>query len=87
MTFGELRFNLKVLLPDANPDVIDTAINNRLESISRHLQWKALEADAVFVTAALVDAGTLALTNGSTDVTHGRDVPQRDGATSPCAWA
>ncbi len=69
MTFGELRFQLARLLPGADPDVIDQAINNRLESIEKHIAWKALEANGVFVTPAAFGSGTAAVTNGSASVT------------------
>jgi hypothetical protein len=69
MTFGELRFQLTRLMPGADPDVIDQAINNRLESIEKHIAWKALEANGVFVTPAAVSGGTAAVTNGSASVT------------------
>ena len=69
MTFGELRFQLARLMPGADPDVIDQAINNRLESIEKHIAWKALEANGVFVTPAAFGSGTAAVTNGSASVT------------------
>ena len=40
MTFGELRFSLRKLLPTVDPDALDAVINNRLDSISRHQDWK-----------------------------------------------
>jgi hypothetical protein len=69
MTYGEVRFYLSKFFPVADPDLVDLAINNRLETIERHMNWWALRKDANIVTVASYSTGSLALTNGSTAVT------------------
>jgi hypothetical protein len=66
MTFGQLRLQLVKQSPGVDADVLDQTINNRLDSIGRHLAWKSLEADGVLSTIAAYQTGTLNVTAGST---------------------
>jgi hypothetical protein len=50
MTYGELRFSLSKLAPGLDPDLLDSFINDRFQSITNFQKWKDAEVDGTLTT-------------------------------------
>jgi hypothetical protein len=69
MTLGELRYGLKLLIPEIGIELLDTLIDDTYQDILDRIDWQREDRTIALSTVAPESTGTVTVTKGSNVVT------------------
>jgi hypothetical protein len=69
MTYGQIRYELTKAMPGVDLALLDGWLYDRYQAILDALSWQRREVESILQSTAKYNAGTVAVTNGSTGVT------------------